>query len=41
MANKRMFLEDYLFRGKYEEMARALTSVIDTNSGSKIFNSGI
>lgn len=41
MANKRMFLEDYLFRGKYEEMARALTSVIDVNSGSKIFNSGV
>lgn len=41
MANKKMFLDDYLFRGQYEEMARALTSIIDPTSGSKIFNSGI
>lgn len=41
MANKKMFLDDYLFRGPYEEMARALTSVIDPSSGTKIFNSGI
>lgn len=41
MANKKMFLDDYLFRGQYEEMARSLTSVIDPASGSKIFNSGI
>ena len=41
MANKKMFLDDYLFRGQYEEMARSLTSIIDPSSGAKIFNSGI
>ena len=41
MANKRLFLDDYLFYGEYEEMVRTLTSVFDNNSGAKIFNSGI
>lgn len=38
---KQLFLDDYLFRGEYEEMARALIGIIDPKSGTKIFNSAV
>lgn len=36
-----MFTENYDFTGKHEQMARALTSVFDTETGSKIFEFAI
>ena len=38
---KRLFSEDYLFRGKYVGMVNDLTSVIDPSSGTTIFNSAV
>jgi hypothetical protein len=41
MAKNQLFLEDYLFKGKHEEMARKLISVLDAESNTKIFNSAV
>lgn len=41
MINSRLFLEDYLFRGKHVKMVRDLTNEIDKDSSSKLFTSAI
>lgn len=38
---KRIFSDDYLFRGKYVAMVNDLTTEIDPHSGATIFNSAV
>lgn len=38
---KRLFTDDYLFRGKYVPMVNDLTSEIDPSSGATIFRSAV
>lgn len=38
---KRIFTDDYLFRGKYVAMVNDLTTEIDPHSGAAIFNSAV
>ncbi len=39
--SKRIFSDDYLFRGKYVPMVNALTSEVDPHSGAALFNSAV
>lgn len=41
MANKNMFMQEYLFKGKQCDMVNALTNKIDLESDAKIFSSTI
>lgn len=38
---KRIFSDDYLFRGKYVAMVNDLTTEIDPHSGAAIFSSAV
>ncbi|MBQ8068451.1 MAG: hypothetical protein IJ201_08925 [Solobacterium sp.] len=38
---KKLFLEDYLFKGRYTQMVVDLTETVDPASGAKIFDSAV
>lgn len=41
MRLKTLFLDDYIFKGEHEVKSRTLTSLIDKESGTKVFNSAV
>lgn len=41
MSSKSLFTDQYEFKGKYEEYARALINVVDNQSNVKLFNSAV